>query len=500
MALIHVANSPNLDVVVTVNSGTNEPETNVVQLLFDVNNNLEQKCSQELLEENESQCVESNKSILLDQFVSRRGSVMLNIATIDKSTEIHSLSGTTLYIATCNVDLSDFLENWYLATNLRFPLLPFIETGCWIAYVSNYNVLQHFVHANFCLYNHLPVRHFIATFCPSTVSYADSCSRKAVSVTGNHSIKLDLYKTAFGLFKTYVFQDLIDKRYILALTYGEIAKQEPLYIRLHSSCVTSETLRGCDCDCAQQLESALKIIAEKQRGIVFYLLQEGRGVGYVSKARDRMLVQASRDQISTFQAYHAMGLKNDHRQYENIPQICHLLDIDGAQFILLTNNPDKIQALTKSGLCILRTEALQFEPSPYNVAYLISKQDNGHTLRYPNHTIHQRKTAPHPVQPFKPFAVPNAQRFVYCASYYLPMKPIDNEIVLTEIQFHKIFHNHSIEYYSNLPNPCVINHQLLRKNRHMIKIDVNNLKMYGERHENDPLIELLTTPYWFKVI
>ena len=114
--------------------------------------------------------------------------------------------------------------------------------------------------------------------------------------------------TRYGLFRAYVFQDIIDKHYILALAHGDIVRASVLYTRLHSSCVTSETLLGCDCDCVQQLEGALKVIAEKGNGILFYMMQEGRGVGYVGKARDRMLVQASLDQVSTFQAYAAMGL------------------------------------------------------------------------------------------------------------------------------------------------------------------------------------------------
>jgi 3,4-dihydroxy 2-butanone 4-phosphate synthase/GTP cyclohydrolase II len=286
----------------------------------------------------------------------------------------------------------------------------------------------------------------------------------------------------------------------MALTYGQIEKKDkPFYIRAHSSCVTSETLRGCDCDCVQQLEGSIKIISEKKHGILFYLLQEGRGAGYVGKARDRMLVQASLDEISTFQAYHAMGLKKDHRHYDNIPQICHLLGIGGAEFILLTNNPDKIQALKDNNLNVIRTEPLEFESSPFNVAYLSSKLESGHLLRSPSHSTLRSKSAPEPVPLFKPSAVPDAQRFIYCASYYLPMKPINDEILLTEQQFHDMFKHRSIYYYINMPSPCILSYQSLRMNRFLIIIDVNNLQKYEEQCRNDPVCELLTTPYWFKV-
>ena len=308
------------------------------------------------------------------------------------------------------------------------------------------------------------------------------------------------FQTLFGVFHTYVFQDLVDKRYILTLVHGKIDKpQQPLYVRLHSSCVTSETLRGCDCDCVQQLEGAFKLIAEKQHGILFYLLQEGRGAGYVGKARDRMLVQASFDQISTFQAYNVMGLKRDHRKYENIPEICHLLGIGDAQFVVLTNNPDKIQALTENGLRVLRAEPLEFEPSAFNAAYLSSKQNSGHLLRISSHVILRPKVALDPVLPFKPYGVPGVSRFIHCASYYLPMKPINGEILIDEEQFRQIFLHHPIEYYMNLLKPCVLSYQPLRANRYMMKIDIDNLKEYEQTRGEDPVCELLVIPYWFKV-
>ena len=212
-----------------------------------------------------------------------------------------------------------------------------------------------------------------------------------------------------------------------------------------------------------------------------------------------MLVQASQEQISTFEAYRLMGLKKDHRHYENIPQICDLLGIGNAQFILLTNNPDKVQALKDHNINVIRTEPLEFESSPFNVAYLSSKQASGHLLRSPSHTQLHSKSAPEPVRLFKPSVVPDAQRFIYCASYFLPIKPINSEILLTAPQFQSMFKHRPIEYYMNLPRPCIIGYQCLRNSRFLIKIDVSSLRQYQETCRNDPICELLTTPYWFKV-
>lgn len=304
--------------------------------------------------------------------------------------------------------------------------------------------------------------------------------------------------TRFGPFRAHIFQDIIDKHYIIALAHGDITHARMLYTRLHSSCVTSETLRGCDCDCVQQLEGAFKVIAEKGNGILFYLMQEGRGVGYVGKSRDRMLVQASLDQISTFQAYAAMGLKKDHRNYENISHICNLLGIKAA-FTVLTNNPDKVDALKAQGIAVAGTEALEFEPSPFNLAYLTSKAAGGHILTRPAETKVRRALPPEPVVPFQPHALPEAKRFIYSASYFLPMKPVDNDVLLTEAQFKELFSKNTIDRYMAGPKPLVLGYQLIRENRFFVKINTDHLNAYTAENPNDPIVDLLTTPYWFRV-
>jgi 3,4-dihydroxy 2-butanone 4-phosphate synthase / GTP cyclohydrolase II len=304
--------------------------------------------------------------------------------------------------------------------------------------------------------------------------------------------------TRYGLFRAYIFQDLIDKHYIIALTHGDICGAETLHTRIHSSCVTSETLRGCDCDCVQQLEGAFKVIAGKGRGILFYLMQEGRGVGYVGKSRDRMLVQASLDQVSTFQAYAAMGLQKDHRNYENISHICHLLGIT-ASFTVLTNNPDKIDALRAQGITIAGTESLEFEPGPFNLAYLTSKAFGGHILNRPSASTVKRALPPEPVVPFKPHALPEARRFIYTSSYFLPMQPVDGEILLSENQFQALFQNQSVERYMSGPHPLVLGYQPIRDRRHFVRIATDNLTSFKKEHPQDPIVDLLTTPYWFRV-
>src|SRR6185436_1559805 len=108
---------------------------------------------------------------------------------------------------------------------------------------------------------------------------------------------------------------------------GAVGAPAPLLARVHSSCVTSEAYGACDCDCAEQLAASLAEIAGAGRGVLFYLMQEGRGAGFAAKARDRMLVQTSRHRLTTFEAYARMGLDHDCRRYEEVGDLCRLLGV-----------------------------------------------------------------------------------------------------------------------------------------------------------------------------
>lgn len=305
-------------------------------------------------------------------------------------------------------------------------------------------------------------------------------------------------ETLFGPYTAYIFQDTLHKGYIIALAYGNIFKEKILYTRVHSSCVTSETLRGCDCDCVQQLEGALEYIAKKGAGILFYSMQEGRGVGYIAKARDRMLVQATRDEISTFDAYQALGLRKDYRQYRNIRPICKLLKID-PEFILLTNNPDKVAIIKSEGIKVKKVETLDFEPGPYNLAYLTSKLEMGHILDKTADAHITRVHPPEAVIPFKPYAIPEAERFIYAASYCLPIKPINDEIILTAKQYASAFKNHPIDKLIEGNTPLIASHELLRKNRYKIKLCRDNFLNYANTHPKDELSKIRHIPAWFRV-
>ena len=223
-----------------------------------------------------------------------------------------------------------------------------------------------------------------------------------------------------GGFRIETFLDLSNRGLALVLCHGDLGGDAPLLARVHSSCMTSESFGGCDCDCAGQLDAALEAIARAGRGVVFYLLQEGRGAGFVAKARDRMMVQASSNRVTTFDAYARMGLGRDYRRYETVAFAAAALGIT-APLALLTNNPDKVDAVRHAAVAIAAVLPLERAPSPFNLHYLAAKSRSGHALRTPR-PPRTSAALPEPVAYFEPHPLPERPRFVRVASYLLPIR------------------------------------------------------------------------------
>jgi len=231
--------------------------------------------------------------------------------------------------------------------------------------------------------------------------------------------------TRHGEFLAHVARNLATGDVAFAITLGNLRSAEPLLARVHSSCVTSETFGGCDCDCVEQLDAALAQIAGAGRGVVFYLLQEGRGAGLVAKARDRMIVQASGHRVTTFEAYAGMGLEHDLRRYEEVGSLCRLLGVC-APLTILTNNSDKLAALqAQTGVQIGGSAVLSRPASPYNQHYIGSKSRSGHRLEDPGDQ--SRAALPEPVVAFEPRPLAEDPRFILVASYFLPIRPVDRD-------------------------------------------------------------------------
>jgi GTP cyclohydrolase II len=201
----------------------------------------------------------------------------------------------------------------------------------------------------------------------------------------------------------------------MALWLGRLDGDAVLASRLHSSCFTSEALGGLDCDCGAQLDAALCAIAAAGRGIVFYLLQEGRGAGLQAKVRDREIVQKSGGTIDTFGAYAQLGLPPDPRTYAIVPAICRDLGIEPS-LRLMTNNPAKIAALTAAGITVERVEH-RTRSSEHNAAYLQAKVRSGHVMRV---STAMQATAPPELDSLDP-RVESLVGFRRVGSYSLPV-------------------------------------------------------------------------------
>ncbi len=287
------------------------------------------------------------------------------------------------------------------------------------------------------------------------------------------SVNMD---TRHGPFVCHTYQNLIHKGYILALAYGDLSAPE-LFTRVHSSCVTSETLRSMDCDCVHQLEGAIETIAKSGNGILFYLIQEGRGCGYVGKSRACMLVQYHDDHITTFDAYQTLGMKADYRDYRNIWEVAHMLGIANSTFVLLTNNPDKIRGMQQIGLKVSRVESIETAPSPFNQSYLVSKEKMGHLLFKTKTKISRYKIPFEKVKPFEPYCLPQYSRFIHCASYYIPIKPVDNQMEF------------SSEDLANFQSKGIAFETICSLNQGSYLVSISD----------EDLDKVPVQPYWFKV-
>ncbi|HEY4562979.1 MAG TPA: GTP cyclohydrolase II, partial [Thermoanaerobaculia bacterium] len=163
----------------------------------------------------------------------------------------------------------------------------------------------------------------------------------------------------------------------VALVMGEIQPEEPTLVRVHSQCLTGDIFGSCRCDCGPQLEQALERIAAEGKGVLLYLLQEGRGIGLMNKLRAYELQEQGHD---TVEANERLGFRPDQRDYGIGAQI--LRDLGVRQMRLMTNNPSKYIALNGYGLEIVERVPLEVPPTDSSRAYLRTKREKlGHLLK-----------------------------------------------------------------------------------------------------------------------
>ncbi len=182
--------------------------------------------------------------------------------------------------------------------------------------------------------------------------------------------------TKFGEWKAYAYKSPIDADEHVAIVMGDISEGGPVLVRVHSQCLTSDVFGSQRCDCGEQLEMAMGMIAEEGRGVIVYMRQEGRGIGLHNKMRAYALQDEGLD---TVEANQALGFPVDRRDYGIGMQI--LVDLGVTDIRLLTNNPTKRAGLEGYGLKIVERVPIEVEPNEHNVRYLETKRTKlGHQL------------------------------------------------------------------------------------------------------------------------
>jgi 3,4-dihydroxy 2-butanone 4-phosphate synthase / GTP cyclohydrolase II len=162
----------------------------------------------------------------------------------------------------------------------------------------------------------------------------------------------------------------------MALVRGTWQKDEPVLVRVHSSCVTGDIFGSCRCDCGPQLHHAMEMVDREGKGVVLYMKQEGRGIGLLNKLRAYKLQEQGMD---TVEANITLGFDTDERDYGVGAQI--LRDLGVTKIKLMTNNPKKRVGLMGYGLEIVENVPIEVVPNPHNETYLRTKRDKlGHTI------------------------------------------------------------------------------------------------------------------------
>src|SRR5699024_547929 len=197
----------------------------------------------------------------------------------------------------------------------------------------------------------------------------DSLIEEAVSVK---------MPTDFGDFKLKAFIQKDSGEQHLALYKGEWKEDEPVLVRVHSSCVTGDIFGSCRCDCGPQLHKAMKMIDEEGKGVIVYMNQEGRGIGLINKLHAYKLQEEGSD---TVDANLKLGFKADLRDYGVGAQILRSMRV--RKMRLMTNNPTKRAGLVGYGLEVVENVPIEISANPHNLSYLRTKRDKmGHSIMH----------------------------------------------------------------------------------------------------------------------
>ena len=183
--------------------------------------------------------------------------------------------------------------------------------------------------------------------------------------------------TEWGSFELVAFKQINTGDTHLALIKGNWESNEPVMVRVHSSCVTGDIFGSCRCDCGEQLHAAMEMVEKEGKGVILYMFQEGRGIGLINKLKAYKLQEQGRD---TVEANLELGFAMDERDYGVGAQI--LRDLGVQKIRLISNNPKKRAGLMGYGLEIVDSIAIEIPANPHNKKYLETKRDKmGHAIR-----------------------------------------------------------------------------------------------------------------------
>jgi 3,4-dihydroxy 2-butanone 4-phosphate synthase/GTP cyclohydrolase II len=220
------------------------------------------------------------------------------------------------------------------------------------------------------------LREFAAKHGLKIISVADIIQYRMQNERHVHCLASPRLPTEHGEFRVFAYQNDITGEEHVALVMGEINEADPVLVRVHSSCLTGDVFHSNRCDCGDQLERAFEFIAKEGKGIVLYLLQEGRGIGLINKLKAYELQDQGAD---TIEANAKLGFAPDIRDYGTGSQI--LRDLGVRKIRLMTNNPAKYVAIEGFGLEIVERVPLEIAPSSTTRKYLEAKKKKlGHIL------------------------------------------------------------------------------------------------------------------------
>lgn len=182
--------------------------------------------------------------------------------------------------------------------------------------------------------------------------------------------------TEYGDFDMIAYRQINTGEIHMALVKGKWEYDEPVLLRVHSSCITGDIFGSCRCDCGPQLHGAMDLVEKEGKGVVLYMNQEGRGIGLLNKLKAYKLQEQGRD---TVEANLELGFKMDERDYGIGAQI--LRDLNISKIRLISNNPVKRAGLMGYGLEIVESVPMEIDPNEHNKTYLATKRDKmGHTI------------------------------------------------------------------------------------------------------------------------